>query len=68
MANNLDATLFINYTTIPCQTIQAIGDRSAFSSQKVYGNMDGKKLASIVQSNLINKLNTIDNGIIERPI
>jgi N-acetylmuramoyl-L-alanine amidase len=70
MANNLDATLFISVhnNSMPDNPSYK-GTETLFcpSQNPVYGNMDGKKLASIVQSNLINKLNTIDNGIIERP-
>lgn len=70
IANNLDATLFIsvhnNYMpndagykgteTLYCPPVNADENK-----------MDGKKLATIVQRNLVSTLKTIDNGIIYRP-
>lgn len=70
MANDLDATLFISVhnNSMP-DNPNYKGTETLYcpSQNPVYDNMDGKKLAAIVQRNLVSTLSTIDNGIIERP-
>ncbi|HHX17628.1 MAG TPA: N-acetylmuramoyl-L-alanine amidase, partial [Clostridium sp.] len=70
MANNLDATLFISVhnNSMPDNPSYR-GTETLFCPPQnpVYSKMDGEKLADIVQKNLVNMLNTIDNGTIERP-
>ncbi|MCX7921943.1 MAG: N-acetylmuramoyl-L-alanine amidase [Clostridia bacterium] len=70
MANNLDAALFISVhnnemtgqpgyrgtETLYCPSPNTVEDK-----------MNGKKLAAIVQKELVKTLKTIDNGIISRP-
>lgn len=70
MANNLDAALFISVHNNSMQDNPGYrGTETLFcpSQNPVYDSMDGKKLAEIVQRNLVSVLNTVDNGIIERP-
>src|SRR5690606_36058473 len=70
MANDLDATLFISVhnNSMP-DNPNYKGTETLYcpSQNLVYDNMDGKKLAAIVQRNLVSTLSTIDNGIVERP-
>ncbi|HOM01265.1 MAG TPA: N-acetylmuramoyl-L-alanine amidase [Acetivibrio sp.] len=70
LANRLDATLFISVHS------NSMPDNSDYRGTETlycppvnpkYSKMDGKKLATIVQKELISALGTVDNGIIERP-
>ena len=70
IANNLDATLFISvHNNAMPETPNYRGTETLFCPSQNLSNrkMDGEKLAAIVQKNLVNKLNTIDNGTISRP-
>lgn len=70
LANKLDATLFISVHS------NSMPDNSDYRGTETlycppanpkYSKMDGKKLAVIVQKELVKTLGTVDNGIIERP-
>ncbi|HPD01126.1 MAG TPA: N-acetylmuramoyl-L-alanine amidase [Acetivibrio sp.] len=71
IANELDATLFISVHS------NAMEDYPDYKGTETlycpppqnprYTKMDGKKLAKIVQRELVKALGTADNGIIERP-
>jgi len=71
LANELDATLFISVHS------NSMEDNSEYKGTETlycpppedpkYSKMNGKKLAEIVQRELIKALGTVDNGIIERP-
>ena len=70
-ANELDATLFIS---VHSNSIEDYPDYRGTETlycpppeNPRYSKMNGKKLALIVQKELIKALGTVDNGIIERP-
>lgn len=69
-ANDLDATLFISVhnNSMP-DNPNYRGTETLYcpSQTSMLGKMDGEKLASIIQKNLVSVLKTIDNGIISRP-
>lgn len=69
-ANNLDAALFISVhnNAMPGQPDYK-GTETLYCPPQtpVFSKMDGKKLAVIVQKELVKTLKTYDNGIIYRP-
>lgn len=70
IANNLGATLFISVhnNSMPNNS-QYRGTETLYCPpvNAKYSKMDGRKLAIIVQKELVNTLKTVDNGIILRP-
>jgi|LSQX01.1.fsa_nt_gb N-acetylmuramoyl-L-alanine amidase len=70
IANSLDATLFISvHNNYMPGNSQYRGTETLYCPpvNARYSNMDGEKLALIVQEELVKTLGTIDNGIIYRP-
>lgn len=70
LANKLEATLFISVHSNAMPDYSDYGGTETLycpSLNPKYSKMDGKKLAVIVQQELVKALGTIDNGIIERP-
>lgn len=70
IANDLEATLFISvHNNAMPDNSQYRGTETLYCPlvSEVERRMDGEKLALIVQKELVKTLNTIDNGIIQRP-
>ncbi|MDQ2085943.1 N-acetylmuramoyl-L-alanine amidase [Herbivorax sp. ANBcel31] len=70
IANTLDATLFVSiHNNAMPGNPNYRGTETLYCAPQtpVYSKMDGQKFASIVQKNLVNTLNTIDNGTLHRP-
>jgi len=70
IANNLDAALFISvHSNSMPDNSQYKGTETLYCPpvNETDGKMDGRKLAVIVQEELVKTLKTIDNGIIYRP-
>lgn len=70
IANNLGATLFISvHNNAMPDNSQYRGTETLYCPPAVDtgSKMDGKKLAEIVQQELVKTLKTVDNGIIYRP-
>ena len=70
IANNLDATLFISvHNNYMPDNSNYKGTETLYCppADGVERKMDGKKLATIIQQELVKTLKTVDNGIIYRP-
>ncbi|RXE59859.1 N-acetylmuramoyl-L-alanine amidase family protein [Acetivibrio mesophilus] len=70
LANKLEATLFISvHSNSMPDNSEYRGTETLYcpSLNPKYSKMDGRKLAIIVQKELVKTLGTVDNGIIERP-
>ncbi|TYQ18375.1 UNVERIFIED_CONTAM: N-acetylmuramoyl-L-alanine amidase [Acetivibrio alkalicellulosi] len=70
IANDLDAALFISVHNNALPTnLNHRGTETLYCSpaNPVPGKMDGRRLAVIVQRQLVTALKTVDNGIIHRP-
>lgn len=71
LANELGATLFISvHSNSMLDYSEYRGTETLYCpppENPRYSKMDGKRLAIIVQEELVNALGTVDNGIIERP-